>query len=51
MKLMISPAKKMEVKEDFIPWLQLPVFLERTRILMDYIRSLTLEEALSLIHI
>ena len=48
MKLMISPAKKMEVKEDFIPWLQLPVFLERTRILMDYIRSLTLEEARTL---
>lgn len=48
MKLIISPAKKMVVKEDFIPWKDLPVLLESTRILMDYIRSLSLPQARAL---
>ena len=48
MKLIISPAKKMVAKEDFIPWQDLPVFLENARVLMDYIRSLSLSQAKAL---
>lgn len=48
MKLIISPAKKMVAKEDFIPWQDLPVFLENARVLMDYIRSLSPAEAKAL---
>ena len=35
MKLIISPAKKMVAKEDFITWQYLHVFLENARVLID----------------
>lgn len=31
MKLIISPAKKMNVREDELDWANLPVFLKRRR--------------------
>ena len=34
MKLIISPAKKMNRQEDSVPWQDLPTFLDKTRILM-----------------
>lgn len=45
MKLIISPAKKMNRQEDSVPWQDLPTFLDKTRILMDYICSLSLSQA------
>ncbi len=48
MKLIISPAKKMNICEDSIQRNRLPAFLDRTRGLMDYVRSLSFEEAKTL---
>lgn len=44
MKIMISPAKKMRVDSDTFAWNGLPVFLEKTEILMDWIRGLSYAE-------
>ena len=44
MKIMISPAKKMRVDTDTFAWNGLPVFLEKTEILMDWIRGLSYTE-------
>ena len=35
MRIIISPAKKMRVDTDTLGWNELPVFLEKTEILMD----------------
>lgn len=43
MKIIISPAKKM-MYEDTISHKQLPVFLDRTELLMKYLKSLTYDE-------
>lgn len=44
MKIIISPAKKMQVDTDsFIPLSQ-PLFLEQTQQLLEYLRSLSFEE-------
>ena len=40
MKIIISPAKKMSMKEDFLEYQNLPVFLEKARILMKYLKGL-----------
>lgn len=48
MKIIISPAKKMNVDTDSMPVEGLPVFLERANLLKDYIRTLTYEEAKTL---
>lgn len=45
MKIIISPAKKMNVDTDTFAWKSLPVFLEKTEILMDWVKSLSFEEA------
>lgn len=42
MKIIISPAKKMNVDTDTYQVTGLPVFLEDTKLLMDEIKSLTL---------
>lgn len=42
MKLIISPAKKMNIDTDTAPYRDLPVYLDRARDLMEYIRSLNL---------
>lgn len=44
MKIIISPAKKMNVDTDTFAPLGLPVFLSRTKELMDYIKGLSYEE-------
>lgn len=41
MRIIISPAKKMRVDTDTFAWNELPVFLEKTEILMDWIRGLS----------
>lgn len=43
MKIIISPAKKM-MYEDTIPYKQLPVFLNKTEQLMNYLKSLSSDE-------
>ena len=45
MRIIISPAKKMKVDTDNLPFHDLPVFLPETEILKEWIRSLTLAEA------
>lgn len=45
MKIIISPAKKMNVDTDTYESMDLPVFLSRTRELMDYMKNLSFEEA------
>ena len=48
MRIIISPAKKMEVDNDTIVHRQMPVFLEETKILSDYLKSLSYEELKSI---
>lgn len=45
MKIIISPAKKMNEDTDTLPWKELPVFLETTGQIMDWMKSLNYEEA------
>lgn len=44
MKIIISPAKKMNHNEDLIMWKALPHFLEQTKVLKDYLARLSYEE-------
>lgn len=44
MRIIISPAKKMNIDTDTLEFQGLPVFLEQTQILMEYIQSLSYEE-------
>ena len=50
MRIIISPAKKMNVKEDVLLWQNLPVFLDRTETILKWMQSLSLEEAKELWH-
>ena len=45
MKIIISPAKKMNVDTDVFGHTDLPVFLSRTKELMDYMKGLSFSEA------
>ena len=45
MKIIISPAKKMNVNTDVLVYRELPVFLDQTEILMQWIQNLSYEEA------
>lgn len=45
MRIIISPAKKMNVENGVFCARQLPCFLAKTQILMEHIKSLTYEEA------
>ena len=45
MKIIISPAKKMNVNTDILAYRGLPVFLDQTEILMRWIQKLSYEEA------
>ena len=44
MRIIISPAKKMRVDTDSFACRELPVFLDRTETLMNWIRSLSYKE-------
>lgn len=44
MKIIISPAKKMNVNTDDLPVRDLPAFLDRAEILKEWIRSLSFED-------
>ena len=48
MKIIISPAKKMNVDTDTYEYTDLPVFLSRTKKLMNYMKSLSFDEAKTL---
>ena len=43
MKIIISPAKKMNIREDELEWANLPCFLSRAEELKRYIQGLDLE--------
>ena len=45
MKIIISPAKKMNIDTDTFAPMGLPVFISRTKELMDYMKGLSYEEA------
>lgn len=45
MKIIISPAKKMNVNTDLYPVNKLPLFLDKTAIIKEYMQDLTLGEA------
>lgn len=45
MKIIISPAKKMNVDTDSLPCRGLPCFIEQTREVLAYLRGLSYEEA------
>lgn len=45
MRIIISPAKKMNEDTDALPWKDLPVFLKTTEQIMDWMKSLSCEEA------
>lgn len=47
MRLVISPAKKMNVVDD-LPWQGLPRYLDRTQVLLDRLRELSRDEAQAL---
>ena len=41
MKIIISPAKRMQVQNDWMPHRDLPVFLDRTERLMNLLKGMT----------
>lgn len=45
MKIIISPAKKMNIREDELEWANLPCFLSRAEELKRYIQGLDLDQA------
>lgn len=45
MRIIISPAKKMNVDTDTLPCLHKPQFVKEANILQMYLQSLTYEEA------
>lgn len=45
MKIIISPAKKMNVDTDTLPYKDLPVFMEETEVLMQWMRALPFGKA------
>ena len=48
MNIIISPAKKMNVREDELDWADLPCFLSKAEELKEYIRGLSRSEAKAL---
>ena len=44
MRIIISPAKQMRVDTDSFACKELPVFMDRTEVLMQWIQSLSYEE-------
>ena len=44
MRIIISPAKKMDVDTDTLPWRDLPAFLPKTQQLLDRLRSMSEDE-------
>lgn len=45
MRIIISPAKKMNIGDDTLPYSDLPVFLEDTEKIMKWMQTLSLEES------
>ena len=45
MRIIISPAKKMNIDTDTFPQPTFPIFLEETSVLMEWIRALSFPEA------
>lgn len=45
MRIIISPAKKMNADTDTLPWKELPTFLETTEQIMDWMKQLSFAKA------
>lgn len=48
MRFIVSPAKKMNVAADVLPWRDLPRFVDQAALLADEMRALSLDEAKAL---
>lgn len=48
MRIIISPAKKMNLADDLLDYYQLPVFLDKTTEILEWMRSLSIQEAQTL---
>lgn len=48
MRIIISPAKKMNVDTDSMEWKELPHFMEDTKVVMEWVQKLSREEARTL---
>lgn len=44
MKMIISPAKKMNADTDTLPWRDLPIFLPQTAILLDKLKNMSYDQ-------
>ena len=44
MRIIISPAKKMNVDTDSLPWRDLPQFLNRTEVILDRLKAFSYDE-------
>lgn len=44
MRIIISPAKKMNIDTDTLPYLELPTFIEQTKEIKEWLNSLSFEE-------
>ena len=44
LRIIISPAKKMQVRTDYLPWKNMPVFLDRTQVLKEKLQSYSEQE-------
>lgn len=49
LRIIISPAKKMRIRTDEVPWRELPAFLDRAGILQGYLQSLSFEKLQNLL--
>lgn len=45
MKILISPAKKMNVDDDALEFIDLPVFLKESTMMKEWMQNLSYEEA------
>ena len=45
MRIIISPAKKMNIVDDVLPYHDLPQFLDRTESILEWLRALSMKEA------
>lgn len=48
MRIIISPAKKMKIDNDDLPHRHMPIFINKTQELLDYLKGLTYEELKSI---
>lgn len=48
MRFIVSPAKKMNIVDDLLPWRDLPIFIDRAEMLAKTMRAKPYDEAKAL---